>query len=138
MRKTILKDCAKSSPIGLDGERRETMFADSPAALPPPGQKGRRRQFIAASNLAPLIFAHWDLVFSRNPMPLQEFMPLHPLLAVLQALLPLQALAPTQWPLASLASTAGAATAPAMNMAAAAAAIEAPEERKIFMCCSLF
>jgi hypothetical protein len=53
--------------------------------------------------------------------------------ADLQALVPLHELAPTQWPIASAAYDAGADTAPARSIVAAAAARAEPDVAIIFM-----
>ena len=44
----------------------------------------------------PFSFSHCSLVISIMPLPLQEFNPLHALVAVLQELWPLQLLTPAQ------------------------------------------
>ncbi len=73
----------------------------------------------------------------RNPLPLQEFWPLHALSAVLQALLPLQALIPMQWTLAAFLAEAVVTDAPFMASAIAAMARLVPETILYFMLISL-
>jgi hypothetical protein len=73
----------------------------------------------------------------RNPWPLQEFWPLHALLAVLQALWPLQALIPMHSTLAIFLAEAVVTDAPFMASAIAAMARLVPEAILYFMLISL-
>jgi hypothetical protein len=69
-----------------------------------------------------------------HPWPLQEFMPLHELLAVLQALMPLHELIPAQCvDLPAFFANAGLVAAPLIARAMAAAASDAPETIFVFM-----
>jgi hypothetical protein len=69
--------------------------------------------------------SHSFWVISTNPLPLQEFCPLHELLADLQEDWPLQELTPVQWTFASSADAV--AMDATLNRRAAAVAIAAPE-----------
>src|SRR5215213_683998 len=102
----------------------------------PKGPPARPRPYLAASAfIFSLAASHSAWVISRNPMPLQEFWPLHALFAVLQADEPLHEFTPSQCVLPSSVapSSAAFATATNENIVAAAAARARLERLRLFI-----
>jgi hypothetical protein len=91
--------------------------------------------FVADQPTVPPFASHAAADFAgSHPWPLQEFWPLHALLAVLQALVPLQELIPMHMTvLAAFLAEAGVADRPPMASAIAAKAMVAPDAVFVFM-----
>jgi hypothetical protein len=91
--------------------------------------------FEADQPAVPPFASHADFDFAGNhPWPLQEFWPLHALLAVLHALLPLQELIPVHMTVfAAFLAEAGDTDRPPMASAIAATARVAPDAMFVFM-----